>query len=72
MWTCARCGASFVSRNVWHGCNRNTVDAFFLGKPPELRALFDGFLDLIQRCGPVESCQPSPALPSWGGCASPA
>jgi len=53
LWTCPRCGASFVSRNLWHGCNPNTVDAFFLGKPPALRALSDGFVALIERCGPT-------------------
>jgi uncharacterized protein DUF5655 len=53
LWTCPRCGASFVSRNLWHGCNTNTVDTFFRDRPPALRGLFDGFVALIERCGPI-------------------
>jgi hypothetical protein len=48
-----RCGASFVSRNLWHGCNPNSVDAFFVGKPAPLRGLFDAFVQLVARCGPI-------------------
>ena len=22
LWTCPKCGHSFVTRNIWHSCNR--------------------------------------------------
>ena len=38
---------------MWHGCNTNTVDAFFTGKALGLHELFNGFIELIQQCGPI-------------------
>ena len=26
LWKCPRCGASFVSKNLWHSCGEATVD----------------------------------------------
>jgi hypothetical protein len=33
LWTCPRCGARFVTRNMPHGCGEYPVDGFFEGKP---------------------------------------
>jgi hypothetical protein len=53
LWTCPRCGNAFVNRNQWHSCRRHDLDAPFAGKPPEIRALFDRFRDMVEACGPV-------------------
>jgi hypothetical protein len=52
LWTCPKCGQSFVTRNLWHSCVARTVDDFFAGQPVKKR-LFAAYLKFIRRCGPV-------------------
>jgi hypothetical protein len=54
LWTCPRCGARFVTRNMRHGCGEYTVDGFFEGKPPEARALYDALVRMVAELGPFE------------------
>jgi hypothetical protein len=54
LWTCPRCGARFVTRNMWHGCGDYTVDGFFEGKPARLRELYDAWVALVGGSGPFE------------------
>jgi hypothetical protein len=53
LWRCPKCGHEFVTRNLWHSCGRYKVADHFIGKPPELREAFVGFVELAQRCGAV-------------------
>ncbi|MFQ5747486.1 MAG: DUF5655 domain-containing protein [Gemmatimonadota bacterium] len=53
LWTCPKCGHSFVTRNLWHSCSRYPLEFHFEGKDPVVRATFDRFLEAIQACGPV-------------------
>jgi hypothetical protein len=53
LWTCPRCGNAFVNRNQWHSCRRHDLAAPFAGKPPEIRALFDRFREMVEACGAV-------------------
>jgi len=53
MWTCPRCGHRFVSANMWHSCSRHTLDELFARAQPNVRASFDRFVELVERCGPV-------------------
>jgi hypothetical protein len=53
LWTCPRCGAKFVTPNMWYSCGPWTVDTFLEGKGPRARALFDRFIEMARRCGPV-------------------
>jgi hypothetical protein len=39
---------------MWHGCGDYSVEAFPAGTGGRGRALFDGFVDLVRRCGPIE------------------
>lgn len=55
MWTCPKCGAKLVSKNLSHSCGDYSIDAFLAGKPPAARALFDGFVALIAACGPYHA-----------------
>lgn len=54
LWTCPKCGRKFVTRNMWHACGDYTVEGFLAGKGPRGRAMFDRFVALLRRCGPVE------------------
>ena len=53
LWTCPKCGAQLVGRNMWHACGPYTVETFLAGKGPRARALFEAFVRLLERCGPV-------------------
>lgn len=53
LWTCPRCGHRFVSANLAHSCSRFTLDEAFARSRPNVRATFDHFVELIERCGPV-------------------
>jgi hypothetical protein len=54
LWTCPGCGRAFANRNQTHTCAPlRSLDEHFAGKPPELRAIFDRFLALAERNGPV-------------------
>jgi hypothetical protein len=62
LWTCPRCGARFVSRNMWHSCGPWSVESFLEGKGPGARALFDAFVDVLGRCGPFETAPSKTAV----------
>jgi len=53
LWTCPRCGHRFVSANLAHSCSRYSLDEAFARAQPGVRATFDHFVELIERCGPV-------------------
>jgi ribosomal protein S27AE len=53
LWTCPRCGHGFVTANVWHSCTRFTLDDAFARSRPIVRAAFERYVELIERCGPV-------------------
>lgn len=54
LWTCPKCGAKFVTRNLWHSCGPWTVEGFLEGKGPRARELFDAFVARVGECGPFE------------------
>ena len=54
LWTCPSCGHRFVSANTWHSCTKVTLDDAFAKSTPEARAAFDRFVELVERCGPIE------------------
>jgi hypothetical protein len=54
LWTCPSCGHQFVTANTWHSCTKRTLDEAFARSTPDARAAFDRFVELVQRCGPVE------------------
>jgi hypothetical protein len=58
LWSCPKCGARLVTRNMSHACGPFTVEGFLADKPPRARALFEAFVALLERCGPVT---PAPA-----------
>ena len=53
LWTCPKCGQSFVTANIWHSCVNVPLDAHFEGKPPHLRKMFDALVAMAERNGRV-------------------
>ena len=53
LWRCRACGRAFANRNQSHACGRHDLESHFAGRSPEVRAIFDAFLAMIERSGPV-------------------
>jgi hypothetical protein len=53
LWTCGRCGRGFANRNQSHACGRWTLDAHFAGKAPIVRDIYERFVAMLERFGPV-------------------
>jgi hypothetical protein len=58
LWSCPRCGAKLVSRNLAHSCGDYSIHRFLAGKSRAGRLLFERFASLIAKCGP---CSVAPA-----------
>jgi hypothetical protein len=52
LWTCPKCGAKFVSANMWHSCGRFELAALFAKSEPHVFEIFRRFQRMIERCGP--------------------
>ena len=53
LWRCPECGHEFVTKNIWHSCSQHDLEEHLGGKPPELRAAFERFVETARACGPV-------------------
>ena len=53
LWSCERCGRAFANRNQSHACGRWTLDHHFASKPPRVREIYERFLAMLERFGPV-------------------
>jgi hypothetical protein len=51
LWTCPRCGAMLLIRNLWHSCGEATLDDWKERMGPRARALYDRFEAMIAACG---------------------
>jgi Domain of unknown function (DUF5655) len=51
LWTCPKCGAKFVSANMWHSCGRYTLDALFAKSERHVFELFQKFRRMVRDCG---------------------
>ena len=52
-WTCPKCGARFVTRNLSHSCVARTVDEFFADKPAGGVAHAKAFIAEASKLGPL-------------------
>jgi hypothetical protein len=52
VWSCPKCGAKLVTRNLAHSCGRATVEDWQRRMGPRGRALYDQFERMIAACGP--------------------
>lgn len=55
LWTCPKCGNDFVNRNQWHSCKRYAIDDVLGRASPDVRRLYERFLDMVAACGPVKT-----------------
>ncbi len=51
MWTCPRCGAKLITRNLYHSCGHATLKDWRARMGPRARALYSGFERMIGACG---------------------
>jgi hypothetical protein len=55
LWKCPDCNRTFANRNQTHTCaGLRDLDSHFVGKAPEVRAMFDAVVAAIKKSGPVE------------------
>jgi Domain of unknown function (DUF5655) len=52
LWRCGNCGRFFANKNQSHSCGAFTVDAFLRGKSRKALSLYNGFVELLEACGP--------------------
>jgi hypothetical protein len=52
LWTCPRCGKSYVTRNMWHSCVVVPVESHFVGRP-RARELYEAILHFLEADGPI-------------------
>jgi Domain of unknown function (DUF5655) len=53
LWTCPKCGAKFVSANMWHSCGRYRLVDLFARSQPHVFEVFQKFRRMVKSCGPV-------------------
>jgi hypothetical protein len=54
LWTCPRCGARLVSRNLWHSCGRYTLEDLFAGAAPGVLELAREYVAMLHSLGDVQ------------------
>jgi hypothetical protein len=54
LWRCPTCGERFTTRNQWHSCGSFNIDDLFAHCDPQVRRIYERFLDLVEECGPVK------------------
>ncbi|MGQ0733585.1 MAG: hypothetical protein ACT4QD_08025 [Acidobacteriota bacterium] len=52
LWTCPKCGAKLVTRNMAHSCGRATLADWKARMGPLAKARYERFESLIAACGP--------------------
>lgn len=53
LWQCPKCGAKFVTPNMWHSCGTFTTEALFARATPLVFQMFHQLEALVQEIGPV-------------------
>lgn len=53
LWRCPKCGARFVTANIWHSCGKYTLKDLFAKSEPHVLRAFKKFEKMVRACGPV-------------------
>ena len=53
LWHCPSCGRTFANRRQPHSCGTYELEAHFEGKAPQVRQIYEAFLAMLERFGPV-------------------
>ena len=51
LWTCPKCGAKLITRNLWHSCGMATLDEWKARMGPRAREFYERFARMIAACG---------------------
>ena len=51
LWTCPKCGAKCITKNLWHSCGLATLDDWRARMGPRAREFFGRFERMIAGCG---------------------
>jgi hypothetical protein len=54
LWTCPRCGARLVTRNMWHSCGRFSLEDLFAGTEPGTLEVAGLCVAMLQSLGDVQ------------------
>ena len=54
LWTCPKCRARLVTRNMWHSCGRFTLEDLFGRSDPAVLRLAERFVRMLQSLGDVQ------------------
>jgi hypothetical protein len=54
VWSCPRCGARLVSRNLWHSCGQFTLETLFAGAAPGVLELAREYVTMLHSLGDVQ------------------
>ncbi len=54
LWSCPKCGARLVTRNLWHSCGRFSVEALFAASAPGVLALARRYIAFVRSLGDVQ------------------
>jgi hypothetical protein len=54
VWTCPRCGARLITRNLWHSCGNFTLQALFAGARPGVLELARKYVTILRSLGDVQ------------------
>jgi len=54
LWSCPRCGAKLLTKNLSHACGDYSIEKFLAGTTDAGRDLFTSFVALIGKCGPYD------------------
>jgi Domain of unknown function (DUF5655) len=54
LWTCPRCGARLVSRNLSHSCGTHTLEELFASSEPAVLDLARSYVDVLRSLGDVQ------------------
>lgn len=54
VWTCPRCGARLVTKNLWHSCGHFTLEALFARSDPSVLNLARRFIETLSTLGDVQ------------------
>ena len=54
VWTCPKCGARLITKNLWHSCGHFTLEALFARSDPSVLNLARRFVDVLRTLGDVQ------------------
>jgi len=54
VWTCPKCGARLVTRNLWHSCGTYSLESLFANADEQALQLARTYVALLHRLGDVQ------------------